>query len=467
MLDFLDAVFLARVQFAFTVSFHILFPAFTIGLASFLVVLEALRIKTGQKVYMDIYDLWVKIFALSFGMGVVSGLVLSYQFGTNWSDFSYRIGNVVGPLLGYEVLTAFFLEASFLGIMLFGRDKVSPRMHFISTCIVAGGTLVSAFWILSVNSWMQTPTGYSITSEGVFMPESWLQIIFNPSFTYRFLHMITAAYLSTAFVVAGVAGWYLLNNKFLKHAKIMFVMSMLMALIVAPLQIIIGDFHGLNTLKHQPVKVAAMEGVWETETQAPLRLFAVPDQKNQTNNYSVEVPGLASLILTHSVDGTVKGLKEWPIEEQPPVAVVFYSFRIMVGIGILMALTGIIALILYTKHKLFTTKWFAKWCVLLTPSGFLALLAGWFVTEVGRQPYTVYGLLKTSDMVSPLQTHQVASSLLAFLIVYLFVFSMGVYYMLNLVKKGPGGELSDDEELYGQHGVHHPLTLSEIFHLNK
>lgn len=465
MVEYFDPVMLARIQFAFTISFHIIFPAFTIGLASFLVVLEALRIKTGQNIYMEIYDLWIKIFALSFGMGVVSGLVLSYQFGTNWSEFSYRIGNVVGPLLGFEVLTAFFLEATFLGIMLFGRDKVSPRMHFTSTCIVAAGTLVSAFWILSVNSWMQTPTGYSIESNGVLMPENWFQIIFNPSFPYRFIHMITAAYLSTAFVVAGVSGWYFIKRKCIAHAKIMFIMSMLMALVVAPLQIFFGDLHGLNTLKYQPIKVAAMEGAWDTETNAPFRVFAVPDSSKETNNYSLEIPYLTSMILTHSVDGEVKGLKDWPASERPPVSIVFYSFRVMIAIGVMMALTGFIALYLFLKQKLFTATWFHRWCVLLSPSGFIAVLAGWFVTEVGRQPYSVFGVLKTSDLVSPVIGAEVLTSLLAFIVVYLFVFFMGTYYIINLIRKGPGNK--DSMELYGQHGVHEPLRLSEILHLEK
>lgn len=465
MSDLLDPVMLSRIQFAFTVSFHIIFPAFTIGLASFLVVIEALRIKTGQKIYEEIYDLWVKIFALSFGMGVVSGLVLSYQFGTNWSDFSHKVGNVVGPLLGYEVLTAFFLEASFLGIMLFGRNKVPPKIHFLSTCIVAFGTLISAFWILSVNSWMQTPTGYSVQANGVLMPENWLAIIFNPSFPYRFVHMITAAYLTTAFVVGGVSAWYLLKHKAVAHAKIMFAMSMGMALFVAPLQIFFGDLHGLNTLKHQPVKVAAMEGIWETEANASLRLFAIPDSEKETNSFSVEVPYLASMILTHSTDGKVKGLKAWPKSERPPVGIVFYSFRIMVGLGLLMALTGIIALFLYFRHTLFNTRWFLKLCLLLTPSGFIALLAGWFVTEVGRQPYVVYGLMKTGQVASPLASYQVLTSLLAFLVVYLFVFAMGVFYMLKIMRKGP--EQPDTMELYGQHGVDRPINTAEIFHLAK
>lgn len=465
ILDSFDPVILARIQFAFTISFHIIFPAFTIGLASFLVVLDGLKLKTGQDIYAEIYDVWVKIFALSFGMGVVSGLVLSYQFGTNWSEFSYRIGNVVGPLLGYEVLTAFFLEASFLGIMLFGREKVSIKIHFLATCIVAVGTIISAFWILAVNSWMQTPAGYSINTEGIFMPENWLQIIFNPSFPYRFIHMLTAAYLTTAFVVGGASAWYLLKKKHFAHAKIMFFMSMLMALFIAPIQIFLGDLHGLNTLEHQPAKVAAMEGIWENEKQAALRLFAVPDSINEKNNFALEIPYLSSLILTHSFDGEVKGLKNWPKAERPPVNIVFYCFRVMVGLGLLMALTGFIALVLFLRHKLFSTKWFLRWCTLLTPSGFIAVLSGWFVTEVGRQPYLVYGLLRTSEVASPLTVQQVLISLLAFIFVYCFVFTMGVYYMIKIIKKGPGKKYHID--VYGQHGVAQPLTISEILHLNK
>ena len=465
MLEYFDPVILARIQFAFTISFHILFPAFTIGLASFLVVIEALRIKTGKAIYTEIYDLWVKVFALSFGMGVVSGLVLSYEFGTNWSEFSYKAGNIIGPLMGYEVLTAFFLEASFLGIMLFGRERVSSKVHFSATCIVAAGTLISAFWILSVNSWMQTPTGYSIDTDGRLLPENWIEIIFNPSFVYRYLHMVTAAYLSTAFVVGSASAWYLLKKKSVAQAKITLIMSMLMALVVAPIQILIGDLHGLNTLKHQPAKIAAMEGIWENETSAPFRLFAIPSDAEEKNSYSLEIPYLSSLILTHSFDGEVKGLKNWPKEERPPVAIVFYSFRIMVGLGFAMALTGITALILFLRNKLFTTHWFLQWCRFMAPAGFIALLCGWFVTEVGRQPYVVYGLLRTADLATPLLVQELLFSLCAFIIVYFFVFSMGVYYMFRLLKNGP--KSTEDMSKYGLHATYNPLTLAEIFHLTK
>ena len=459
MLQSLDPVLLARIQFAFTVSFHILFPAFTIGLASWLAMVEWRWLKTGNRIYEEIYRMWVKIFALTFGMGVVSGVVLSYQFGTNWSVFSDKVGNVIGPLLGYEVLTAFFLEASFLGIMLFGWNRVSPKMHFAATLIVACGTLLSAFWILSANSWMQTPQGYRIGENGLLYPTNWLEIIFNPSFPYRLVHMVMAAYLTTAFTVGGIGAYYLWRRQHVKHARVMFGMAMLMAIFVAPLQPIIGDLHGLNTLEHQPAKVAAMEGIWETERGAALRLFGWPDQEEERTKYSIEIPYLSSLILTHKLDGEVKGLKEWPKEERPPVAIVFWSFRIMVGIGVLMVITGVIAAVLHFRKRLFDTTWFQYWCMALTPSGFVAVLAGWFVTEVGRQPWVAYGVLKTADSVSPVIGPQVALSLLAFIITYTFVFGAGSYYILRLIGKGP---VSTDEHTYGTHGVKKPPLVTDM-----
>lgn len=451
MLD-LDPIILARIQFAFTVSFHIIFPAFTIGLASFLAVVEWRWLKTGNAYYKDLYKFWIKIFAVAFGMGVVSGVVMSYQFGTNWSIFSDRVANVLGPLLGFEVLTAFFLEASFLGIMLFGWGRVSKKMHFISTCIVAMGTLLSAFWILSANSWMQTPQGFSIGTDGRLYPTNWLEIIFNPSFPYRFLHMVTAAYLTTAFVVGGVGAFYLWRKKHIPQARIMLGMATIMAALVAPLQVVIGDFHGLNTLEHQPAKVAAMEGIWETEKGAALRLFAWPDQQNEMNHYEVKVPSIASLILTHKMDGEVKGLKEWAKEDRPPVAPVFWSFRIMVGLGLLMVLIGLVSAIQYFRGKLFTGRFLHGWWMLMMPSGFIALLAGWFVTEIGRQPYTAYGIIRTIESVSPaILGPQVAWSLLAFIFVYVFVFGAGSYYILKLISKGI--PIAEKKEQFYQHGI--------------
>lgn len=458
MIDTLDPILLARIQFAFTVSFHILFPAFTIGLASWLAVVEWRWLKTGNALYREIYRQWVKIFAVTFGMGVVSGVVLSYQFGTNWSIFSDRVGNVLGPLLGFEVLTAFFLEASFLGIMLFGWRRVSPKMHFAATLIVATGTLISAFWILSANSWMQTPGGYRLGEEGLFYPTNWIEIIFNPSFPYRFFHMTVAAYLTTAFVVGGISGYYLLRQKFTDHARVMFGMAMIMAVFVAPLQLLIGDMHGLNTLDHQPAKVAAMEGLWETQRGAPLKLFGWPDQAAEETKYAIEVPKMSSLILTHELNGEVKGLKDWPRDERPPVAMVFWSFRIMVGLGTLMILTGIIAVALHLRKRLFDTRWFQWWCLALTPSGFIAVLAGWFVTEIGRQPYIVYGVMRTSEAVSPVTANQVGLSLIAFVITYLLVFGAGVYYIAHLVAKGPLAS----EPVYGSHGIEKPPILPDM-----
>lgn len=445
-----DPLLLARIQFAFTISFHIVFPAFTIGLASFLAMVEWRWLRTGNQLYHDLYKFWIKIFAVAFGMGVVSGVVLSYQLGTNWSIFSDKIGNVLGPLFGYEVLTAFFLESSFLGVMLFGWGRVSQRMHFISTCIVAIGTLISAFWILAANSWMQTPQGFEIGIDGRLNPTNWLDIIFNPSFPYRFIHMITAAYLTTSFVIGGVGALYLWNKRHIPHARIMLGMAVIMAAIVSPIQLLIGDTHGLNTLKHQPAKVAAMEGLWETTKGAPLLLFAMPNQKEELNSMELKIPKLASLILTHDVDGEVKGLKEWKKEDRPPVAIVFWSFRIMVGLGLMMILIGITSAIQYFRGKLFTTKWLHGWWITMIPSGFIALLAGWFVTEVGRQPYIVYGVLRTSDATSPaIIGAEVAWSLMSFVVMYTLVFGAGSYYILKLIKKG----ISINEKKLNKYGA--------------
>lgn len=432
----LDPLLLARIQFAFTISFHIIFPAFTIGLASWLAVVEGLWLKTGNVVYKEIAKFWSKIFAVAFGMGVVSGVVMSYQFGTNWSVFSDKTGSVIGPLLGYEVLTAFFLEASFLGIMLFGWNRVSPKMHFTATLAVAIGTLISTFWILSANSWMQTPQGYEIAADGTFHPTDWIEVIFNPSFPYRLAHMVVAAYLTTAFTVGGVSAWYLWQKRHVDHAKIMLGMAMIMAIFVAPIQIFIGDLHGLNTMEHQPAKVAAMEGNWDTQTNMPLRLIGFPNEETETTDHSIEIPNLGSLILTHHADGEVKGLKEWAKEDRPPVAIVFWAFRIMVAIGVLMALTGVFAVILHVRKRLFDTRWFQIWCMAMTPAGFIAILAGWTTTEVGRQPWTVYGVLRTADSVSPVLPQHIALSLAAFVVVYLAVFGAGTYYIIKLIRKG-------------------------------
>jgi cytochrome d ubiquinol oxidase subunit I len=384
--------------------------------------------------------------------------VMSFQFGTNWSVFSDKVGNIFGPLLGFEVLTAFFLEASFLGIMLFGWNRVSPKMHFASTIIVAVGTLISAFWILAANSWMQTPQGFRLGEHGLLYPTNWFHVIFTPSFPYRFMHMVTAAYLTTAFVVGGIGAYYLWRNLHVSHARVMFGMAMIMAIFVAPLQLVLGDLHGLNTLEHQPAKVSAIEGIWETERGAALRLFGWPDQEEEETKYAVEIPKLSSLILTHSLDGEVKGLKEWPREDRPPVAWVFWSFRIMVGVGVLMILTGVMAAILYWRKKLFDTRWFHYWCMALTPAGFIAVIAGWCVTEIGRQPYVAYGVIRTVESVSPVPGPHIALSLLAFIVTYTFIFGAGSYYILRLIAKGPASE----EEAYGAHGVDKPPLVSDM-----
>lgn len=457
-----DPNLLSRIQFAFTVSFHIIFPSFTIGLASWLAVVEGLWLKTNNIIYQEIYKFWIKIFAVTFGMGVVTGVVMSYQFGMNWSGFSDKTGNILGPLLGFEVLTAFFLEASFLGVMLFGWDKVSKKMHFAATLIVAVGTIISAFWILSANSWMQTPTGYIVGADNILYPVNWLEIIFNPSFPYRFCHMIVAAYLTTAFVIGGVASWYLLRKKFVAHAKIMFGMAMLMAIFVAPLQVFIGDQHGLNSVKYQPAKIAAIEGIWHSEKGAALKLFGLPSELEEIIKYSIEIPKLASLILTHDLDGEVKGLKEWAEQDRPPVLLVFLSFRIMVGIGILMIITGVVALYLYLRKSLFKTKWFQYWCLFMTPTGFIAVLAGWFVTEIGRQPYVVYNIIRTSEASSPVLGQYIFASLIAFIIVYSFIFGSAIYYIANLIRKGPS--LIKEEETYGSHSLNNSL-FRELDHV--
>lgn len=456
----LNPVTLSRIQFAFTVSFHILFPAFTIGLASWLAVLEFLWLKTSRPIYKEIYKFWVKIFAVTFAMGVVSGVVLSYQIGTNWSGFSDKVGNVLGPLLGFEVLTAFFLESSFLGIMLFGWERVSRKMHFTATVVVALGTLISAFWILAANSWMQTPQGFEIKDANIFYPVNWMEIIFNPSFPYRMIHMVLATYLTTAFVVSGVASWYFLKAKYQNHAKIMLFMSMLMACLVTPLQVIVGDLHGLNTLKHQPAKIAAIEAFWKSGQAQPLTLFGLIDEKNETTKFAIEIPKIGSLILTHDSQGEIQGLDHWPKSNRPPVAPLFYAFRIMVGLGILMLLTGVIAFVLFLKKRLYTTSWFHKWCVLMTPAGFIAILSGWIVTEMGRQPFVVYNLVRTTEAVSPVLSPNILISLIAFIVVYLFIFGAGIYYILTLIQKGP--VISDEKETFGDHSINNPPLLNGV-----
>ncbi len=439
----LEAIDLARIQFAFTVSFHITFPAFTIGLASYLAMLEALWLKTGDDGYMRVFDYWKTIFAVAFGMGVVSGIVMTYQFGTNWSVFADRTGPVLGPLLGYEVLTAFFLEAGFLGVMLFGRQRVGPGLHFVATLMVAGGTLLSAFWILSANSWMQTPAGYGTNADGQFVALDWWKVIFNPSFPYRLTHMVLAAYLTTAFVVGAVGAWHLLRGRASPGAnpaaRTMFSMAMWMALLVAPVQIAVGDLHGLNTLEHQPAKIAAMEGHYQAhEGAAPLVLFGLPDDKTQRITHTVEIPHLGSLILTHSWDGKVPALSEFPPENRPSAEVIFWTFRLMVAIGLAMVGIGLCSGLARWRGHLYDWTWLHRAAVLAGPLGFVAVLAGWITTEVGRQPYVVYGLMRTVDAASPISAPAVEGSLIAFILVYFAIFGAGTFYILRLMARTPG-----------------------------
>ncbi|MDH3914978.1 MAG: cytochrome ubiquinol oxidase subunit I [Chromatiales bacterium] len=435
----LDMVLLARLQFAFTISFHIIFPAFTIGLASYLAMLEGLWLKTGREVYLQLYRFWVKIFAVSFGMGVVSGLVMSYQFGTNWSLFSEITGNVLGPLLGYEVLTAFFLEASFLGIMLFGWNRVGPRLHFISTLVVAIGTLFSAFWILAANSWMQTPAGYEIR-DGIFHATDWIEVIFNPSFPYRFSHMVLGAYCTTGLVVGAVGAFHLLRGTNPEPARVMTHMALGFLAIVVPAQMIAGHEHGANVYEHQPVKLAAMEGHWETyDDNAPLVLIGFPNEQTESNDYALSMPKVGSLIVTGSFDGKIRGLKEWPASERPPVGWVFWSFRVMVGLGMIMLFVGLVGAVLVWRRKVEKQRWFLHLCVAAGPAGFIAVIAGWFTAEIGRQPYTVYGLLRTVDSVSPVTAGAVGTSLIVFIFAYSIVFAAGMYYILKLAQRGPEG----------------------------
>jgi cytochrome bd ubiquinol oxidase subunit I len=433
----LDPLILSRLQFAWVIALHILLPAFTVGLASFIAVLEGIHFFTGREIYLRVSAFWTRLFAISFGMGVVSGIVMPFQFGTNWSRFSDATANILSPLLGYEGLTAFFLEATFLGVLLFGRDRVPRGMHFFAALMVAGGTLFSSFWILAANSWMQTPAGFEII-DGRFFPTNWFAIIFNPSFPYRLAHTVVAFYVTTAFVVVGVGAWLIRQRKFAAEGKIMLSMTLWLLTVLVPLQVLLGDLHGLNTLEYQPAKLAAIEAHWDREAHAPLTLFALPDQTNETNHMSVDVPVLGSLVLTHDANGVVPGLKQWPADQRPPVAITFFAFRIMVGIGLLMAAIILLSLWLRLRRRLFEAGWFLRACMWAAPLGFIAVIAGWTTTEVGRQPWTVYGLLRTAQSVSPSLTgSDVLLSLLGYMAVYLIVFPAGLLLMARVVRKGP------------------------------
>jgi cytochrome d ubiquinol oxidase subunit I len=433
------ALLLSRIQFAFTIGYHIVFPTLSMGLAMFLVFLEAMELKTGDPRYKAAGSFWARIFALSFGMGVVSGVVLSYEVGTNWGRFAEFAGPVVGPLMSYEVLSAFFLEAGFLGIMLFGRNRVSPAVHFFATCMVALGTLMSAFWILSANSFMHTPAGFRV-EDGVLHVESWPRAIFNPSFPFRLAHMVTAAYLSTSFLVIAVGAWYVRHRRHNEFAMTTLRWGLVAASVLAPLQAFIGDQHGLNTYHHQPMKVAAIEGHWNTSRDVPLILFALPDQQAEENHFEVSIPYLGSVILTHELHGEIPGLKEVPPEDRPPVAIVFWSFRIMVGCGLVMLALAWSGLFLLRRKRIQDTAWFLRVLTLAGPLGFIAVLAGWVTTECGRQPWTVYGLLRTSQSLSAIEGGKVAVSLAAFVVGYAVLFYAFALFFRHLVVKGPTEE---------------------------
>jgi len=441
----LDPLLLARIQFGFTISFHIVFPALTIGLASYLAVLEACWLRTGNALYLGIYRYWLKVFAVAFGMGVVSGIVMAYQFGTNWSEFSRFAGGVTGPLLAYEVLTAFFLEAGFLGVMLFGWRRVGPGLHFVATVMVALGTLVSAFWILASNSWMQTPQGHEVIA-GRVVPVDWLRVIFNPSFPYRLVHMTIAAYLATALMVGAAAAWHLLRGRGNEAAQKMLSMAMWMVLVAAPLQLVAGDQHGLNTLEHQPAKIAAIEGHWRNEPGkgVPMILFGWPDAKAEQTRYALAIPHAGSLLLTHSWTGQIPALADFAPQDRPNPTVVFWTFRVMVGLGLLMIALGLWSAWLRRGAKLYGNRIFLRFALAMGPAGIVAILAGWLTTEIGRQPWVVYGVMRTADGVSSHAAGQVGFTLLVFVVVYVVVFGAGTVYALRLMAAGPAhSELSE------------------------
>ena len=454
---------LSRIQFGFVISFHILFPAFTIGLAHWLAFVEWRWLRTRDDRWRDIYFFWLKIFAVSFGMGVVSGIVMSFQFGTNWAVLSERAGNILGPLLSYEVLTAFFLEATFLGVMLFGWRKVSDRLHFFATCMVALGTLISTFWIISANSWMQTPQGHAIV-DGIFVPVDWWAIIFNPSFPYRLAHMVLAAFITTCFVIGGVSAWYLRGGVHVDAAKRMLRHAVAFAAIAVPLQVVVGDLHGLNVAEHQPVKLAAIEAHWhETEPGAgtPLVLFALPQALVERNDYEVSIPRLGGLILKHEWDGSFPPLTSVPPDERPPVAPVFFTFRIMVGIGVAMLLLAVASLWAWRRGTLFESRWLLDGWRLLSPAGFVAILAGWYVVEIGRQPYVVYGLLRTSEAVSPnIAAAAVLTSLIVYALAYAVIFGAGIWYVRKLMLVGPVRQPPKDTR-HGEKTPARPMSLPD------
>jgi cytochrome d ubiquinol oxidase subunit I len=433
----LDPEFLSRIQFAWVVGWHILLPAFTVGLASFIAFLEGAYALTKRPVFLQLSQFWLRIFAISFGMGVVTGIVMPFQFGTNWSRFSDAAGNIISPLLAYEGLFAFFLEATFLGVLLFGRKLVPPSMHFVAAVLVAVGTLSSSFWILATNSWMQTPVGYEMI-DGRFFPTDWFAIVFSPSFPYRLAHTVSAFYVTTAFVVLGVGAYTVRRGQWPDEGGTMLRLALWFLAIFVPVQIVLGDLHGLNTLDHQPAKLAAIEGLWDGGRGVPASIIGWPDEKAERNRFEIEIPRLGSLYLTHSWDGEVKGLKDFPPDQRAPVAIVYFAFRVMVGIALLMLAVVAAGFALLWRGRLDRTRWYLRLCQVATCFGFIAVIAGWTTTEVGRQPWTVYGLMRTADSVSPsLAGSDVLVSLLLYVAVYLVIYPVGLYVMLRVVWRGP------------------------------
>ena len=433
----MTALLLSRVQFAWVIALHILLPAFTVGLACYVATLETLWWLTKRDVFRRVSAFWIRLFAVSFGMGVVSGIVMPFQFGTNWSRFIAATSSTIGPLMAYEVLTAFFLESAFLGVLLFGRKLVPQWAHVVSALLVAAGTLLSSFWILAVNSWMQTPTGYRLV-DGRFVPDSLLSIIFNPSFPYRLAHTVSAFLITTAFVIMGVGAHYLLQRRAEPEARVMVKMGLLFLAVMVPVQVVLGDLHGLNTREHQPLKLAAMEGLWDSGRRVPANLFSLPDVDAERNRYEISIPAIGSLYLTHDINGYVRGLKDWPKADRPYVPVVFFAFRAMVGVAILMLALVIWGLCLLRGARIYLARGWLRASRVAMPLGFIAVLAGWTTTETGRQPWTVYGLMRTADSVSPsLTTADVATSLVLYVVAYVVIFGSGFFLLRRLVRLGP------------------------------
>ena len=458
----LDALVLSRLQFFWVIAVHILLPAFTVGLAAYIAVLEGVFFTTHRPVYLLLSKFWLKVFAISFGMGVVSGIVMPFQFGTNWSRFSDTTGDIVGPLMAYEGLTAFFLEAGFLGVLLFGRSRVPPWVHFFAAVMVALGTLFSTFWILAMNSWMQTPAGYSIV-DGRFFPTDWFQVIFNPSFPYRLAHTVVAFFITTAWVVAGVAAYHLRAGRFREDGTTMLKMAFGLLTLLVPLQMLIGDMHGINTRQYQPAKLAAIEANWETQSRMPLLLFAWPDEAAESNSFEIGIPVLGSIIIARDRDGVIKGLKEWKPEDRPPVATPFFAFRIMVGIGLTMLALVVCSWWVWWRGNFANNRRFLKLCELASPLGFIAVIAGWVMTEVGRQPWVVYGLMRTRDAVTPsLSAGDVMVSLTVYVIAYVAIFGAGGYFMVRFLRTGPVDRVSTIEHHGGAISARPLSAASEV-----